>query len=54
LFSSFPFFGSAFFQLAPRLYELLRLAAKLLRNREQVRFMGFEEAHKRGQKRGIA
>ena len=41
------------FELAPRLYELLRLAAKLLRNREQVRLMGFEEAQERGEKRRI-
>jgi hypothetical protein len=43
----------AFFELAPRLYEVLRLAAKLLRNGKQVRLMGFEEAQQRGEKRRI-
>ena len=42
------------FELAPRLYEVLRFTAKLLRNGKQVGLVGFEKAQERGQKRGIA
>jgi hypothetical protein len=44
----------ALFELAPRLYEVLRLAAKLPRNGKQVRLVSFEEAQQRGEKRRIA
>jgi len=44
----------AFFELAPRLYEVLRLTAKLLGNGKQIGLVGFEETQKRGEKRGIA
>jgi hypothetical protein len=44
----------AFLELAPRLYEVLWLAAKLLRDGKQIGLVGFEETQKRGEKRAIA
>jgi hypothetical protein len=42
-----------FFELATRLYEVFRLAAKLLSHGNQVWLVGFEETQQGGEKRRV-
>jgi hypothetical protein len=43
----------SFFELAPRLYEVFRLAAKLFRDGNEVRFMRLKKTQQCGEHRGV-